>query len=82
MRSTVETGGASPDNAQRSAWVAALSSRLAAHLGGRRSRDQPGRRGSNQRLIWLGLDHRDLHGLTGGGGQHGREQRLPGRWET
>ena len=31
-----------------------------------------------QRLIWLGLDHRDLHGLTGGGGQRGREQRLPG----
>src|SRR5262249_36604682 len=33
-----------------------------------------------QRLIWLGLDHRDLHGLTGNGqrGQRGREQRLPG----
>jgi hypothetical protein len=33
-----------------------------------------------QRLIRLGLDHRDLHGLTGQGqlGQRGREQRLPG----
>ena len=30
-----------------------------------------------QRLFWLGLDHRDLHGLTGAG-QRGREQRLPG----
>jgi len=31
-----------------------------------------------QRLIRLGLDHRDLRRLTGGGGQCGREQRFPG----